>query len=140
MPAARHARPKALVSIASACFFNSPTSAHIFWLISGPFSFAGIATALWATNFDQMSVFATFLITPLTYLGGVFYSIQSLPDPWQHLSKLNPILYMVNGFRYGFYGVSDVSLRVSILILVFFVIVLTRVNLYLLDRGIGLKN
>ena len=82
-------------------------------LISMLFSFAGIATALWAKNFDQMSIFSTFLITPLTYLGGVFYSIKMLPSPWTTIAKFNPILYMIDGFRYGFIGVSDIPLVYS---------------------------
>ena len=77
------------------------------------FAFAGIATALWATSFDKMNVFATFLITPLTYLGGVFYSIKMLPPFWQSVAKFNPILYMVDGFRYGFLGTSDMPLLLS---------------------------
>ncbi len=96
-------------------------------LVSMLFSFAGIITALWAENFDQMSIFSTFLITPLTYLGGVFYSIEMLPPFWANLAKFNPILYMVDGFRYGFIGVSDIPvlysfLVVSFLTLTFFVI------------------
>jgi len=80
------------------------------------FSFAGIATALWANNFDQMNVFTTFLITPLTYLGGVFYSIAMLPGVWQKVAKFNPILYMVDGFRFGFIGFADVPLWHSVLL------------------------
>jgi len=87
------------------------------------FSFAGIITALWAENFDQMSVFSTFLITPLTYLGGVFYSINMLPGLWQHVARFNPILYMVDGFRYGFIGFSDVPIWHSALILLVLTII-----------------
>src|SRR3989338_9193477 len=83
-------------------------------MISMLFSFAGIATALWAKNFDQMSIFSTFLITPLTYLGGVFYSIKMLPPFWQVVAKFNPILYMVDGFRYGFIGVNDIPIIYSL--------------------------
>jgi len=95
-------------------------------LVSMLFSFAGIATALWANNFDQMNLFSTFLITPLTYLGGVFYSIEMLPPFWAGVARFNPILYMVDGFRYGFIGVSDVPILYScgvvlFLTLVFFV-------------------
>jgi len=80
------------------------------------FSFAGIATALWATNFDRLNVFSTFIITPLTYLGGVFYSIKMLPEFWRNIAKFNPIFYLVDGFRFAFLGVSDVSVVYSILI------------------------
>jgi len=87
-------------------------------LISMLFSFAGIATALWAKNFDQMSIFSTFLITPLTYLGGVFYSIKMLPQPWSTIAKFNPILYMIDGFRYGFIGVNDIPVLYSFAIVI----------------------
>ncbi len=80
------------------------------------FSFAGIVTALWASNFDQMNVFSTFVITPLTYLGGIFYTIGGLPEPWQTIAKFNPILYIVDGFRYGFLGASDIPLVYSMLV------------------------
>jgi len=98
----------------------TPVSIYNVWilfsfilLVSMLFSFAGIATALWANNFDQMSVFSTFLITPLTYLGGVFYSISMLPPFWANVARFNPILYMVDGFRYGFIGVSDIPILYS---------------------------
>ena len=135
-----------IIVFAVSVFFTHPVIIN-FWIIvlftvltTIVFSLGGFLNAIFAKKFDDVSIFPTFILTPLTYLGGVFYSIQSLPDLWQHLSKLNPILYMVNGFRYGFYGISDVSLWVSVLILFFFVVVLTFVNLYLLNRGIGLKN
>ena len=96
-------------------------------LTAALFSFAGIATALWAENFDKMNIFSVFLITPLTYLGGVFYSISMLPPLWQSVAKFNPILYMVDGFRYGLIGVHDMPLNQSLIIvisltLLFFVI------------------
>ena len=104
------------------------------------FSLAGLLNALYAKNFDDISIFPTFILTPLTYLGGVFYSIQSLPVFWQHLSKFNPILYMVDGFRFGFYGLSDVSIFMSLSILIPAAAVLTFVDLTLLKKGVGLKN
>ena len=95
--------------------------------------------ALFAKRFDDVAIFPTFVLTPLSYLGGVFYSIHALPEFWQKISYLNPILYMVNGFRFGFYGISDVNVGVSFGILVLLAIILTIINLYLLKRGIGLK-
>lgn len=80
------------------------------------FAFAGIVSALWADSFDKMNLFLTFVITPLTYLGGVFYSITMLPEFWAKLALFNPILYMVDGFRYGFIGVSDVSVWISFIV------------------------
>ena len=118
--------------------FTSITVSNIFLLLyfiimsAMLFSFAGIATALWADNFDQMNLFATFVITPLTYLGGVFYSIEMLPSFWGSVAKFNPILYMVDGFRYSFLGFSDIPflysmILVFVLTLVFF---LLCVNLF----------
>lgn len=108
-------------------------------LTSIVFSLGGLLNGIFAKRFDDVSIFPTFVLTPLTYLGGVFYSIKSLPEAWQGASQLNPILYMVNGFRFGFYGISDVSVVMSFFILVFLAVLLTLVNLYLLDRGVGLK-
>jgi ABC-2 type transport system permease protein len=87
-------------------------------LVAFLFSFAGIATALWADNFDQVNVFSTFVITPFVYLGGVFYSIQTLPEFWGQVAQFNPILYLVDGFRYGFIGFHDVSLVASFSLLI----------------------
>ena len=104
------------------------------------FSLGGFLNGMFAKKFDDVAIFPTFVLTPLTYLGGVFYSIHSLPEVWQKISQLNPILYMVNGFRYGFYGISDVNVWVSIAILLVFTIILVFLNLYLLQKGIGLKS
>jgi len=114
----------------------------IFFIIltSIVFSLGGLLNGILAKKFDDISIFPTFVLTPLTYLGGVFYSIDSLPEFWQIVSKFNPVLYMVNGFRYGFYGISDVNVGVSVIILVTFVGILTGLNLYLLRKGIGLKS
>lgn len=109
-------------------------------LTSIVFSLAGLVNAVFAKKFDDVSIFPTFVLTPLTYLGGVFYSIHSLPGVWQKISLLNPILYMVNGFRYGFYGFSDVGVGGSILFLVGLTLILIYANFYLLRNGIGLKN
>ncbi len=104
------------------------------------FSFAGFLNALFATKFDDVSVFPTFVLTPLTYLGGVFYSVGSLPPFWQTVSKFNPIVYIMDGFRYGFYGFSDLNVGTSIGVLAAFCIGLFYLNLYLLGRGKGLRN
>ena len=108
-------------------------------LTSIVFALGGFLNSIFAKKFDDISIFPTFILTPLTYLGGVFYSIENLPPLWYKLSKLNPVLYMVNGFRYGFYGFSDVNVFVSFMILVVFAVILTIVNLILLARGTGLK-
>ena len=93
-----------------------------------------------ARKFDDISIIPTFVLTPLIYLGGVFYSIHDLPVFWQGLSKFNPVLYMVNGFRYGFYGFSDVNVGLSLGILITFAVTLTIVNIVMLRRGIGLRS
>jgi len=103
------------------------------------FALGGFMNAIFAKKFDDVSIFPTFILTPLTYLGGVFYSLNSLPEFWQNFSRFNPILYMVNGFRYGFYGFTDVSVHVSILILIGFMVLFMGINLGLLKKGVGLK-
>jgi ABC-2 type transport system permease protein len=95
--------------------------------------------AIFAKTFDDISIIPTFVLTPLTYLGGVFYSISLLPDFWQAVSKINPIVYMVNAFRYGFLGVSDVGIVTSFTVLGIFVVALYGVAHYLVSRGIGLR-
>lgn len=103
------------------------------------FSLAGMINAIFAQKFDDISIIPTFVLTPLTYLGGVFYSISLLPDFWQTVSLANPILYMVNTFRYGILGTSDVSLTVAFSVIGLFVVVLGSICLLLLHRGVGLR-
>jgi len=103
------------------------------------FSLGGFINAIFAKNFDHISWFPTFILTPMTYLGGVFYSITLLP-PWaQTMSHANPILYMVNSFRYGFLGVSDVDVRLAFTIMVAFALTLFGLAVYLMEKGIGLR-
>ncbi len=134
-----------VIVFAISVFFIHPQIAHpaviiVFMVLSTiVFSLAGFLNAIFAKKFDDVAIVPTFVLTPLTYLGGVFYSIHSLPETWQTVSKCNPILYMVNGFRYGFYGVSDVSIGMSILMLAFFAGILIYLNLYLLKKGTGLR-
>ena len=103
------------------------------------FSLAGLINAIFANSFDDISIVPTFVLTPLTYLGGVFYSIDMLPSFWQNVSLFNPVLYMVNGFRMGMLGVSDASLSTAILIILGFILLLGIISLWLLHRGIGIK-
>ncbi|MGB5261780.1 MAG: ABC transporter permease [Gammaproteobacteria bacterium] len=103
------------------------------------FSLAGLINGVFANSFDDISIIPTFVLTPLTYLGGIFYSINMLPDFWQGASKANPILYMVNAFRYGFLGISDISLWISYLISIGFILVLYLFSLYLLRTGYGIR-
>ncbi|WP_340679565.1 ABC transporter permease [Paraglaciecola sp.] len=104
------------------------------------FATAGLINAIFANSFDDISIIPTFILTPLTYLGGVFYSLSMLPEFWQAVSKINPIVYMVNGFRYGFLGVSDVNQYVSLGLLVGFNVVLLAVAYSLINRGVGIRS
>jgi len=103
------------------------------------FSLGGFLNAMFAKGFDDVSIVPTFVLTPLTYLGGIFYSIKLLPEFWQNASMGNPILYMINAFRYGFLGVSDMDLLFSYLVIGGFIAVLFAVNLYLLKHGHGIR-
>jgi ABC-2 type transport system permease protein len=114
--------------------------ASVFILTAALFSLAGFINALFANSFDDISIIPNFVLTPLVYLGGVFYSIALLPEFWRLASLGNPILYMVNAFRYGFLGVSDVEIGQALLIIATFVLVLALLALWLLRRGTGLKN
>ncbi|HEY5703272.1 MAG TPA: ABC transporter permease [Gammaproteobacteria bacterium] len=104
------------------------------------FSLGGFINAVFARKFDDISIIPTFILTPLIYLGGVFYSIDLLPDFWQNASKLNPILYMVNTFRYGILGISDINITSAFLIIILFIVILFSVCLYLLNTGKGIRS
>jgi ABC-2 type transport system permease protein len=108
-------------------------------LTSTLFSLAGLLNGLYARSFDDISIIPTFVLTPLTYLGGVFYSIQMLPEFWQQVSRINPILYMINTFRYGFLGISDISIGLSYAIILGFIVALYSYALYLLRTGYGIR-
>ena len=103
------------------------------------FALAGMVNAIFAQKFDDIAIIPTFVLAPLTYLGGVFYSIALLPEFWQRVSVFNPILYMVNGFRLGMLGVSDVSLAMTYGVILAAGSLLFAWCLYLLHRGIGLR-
>jgi ABC-2 type transport system permease protein len=108
-------------------------------LSSTVFALAGFINAVFARKFDDISIVPTFVLTPLTYLGGVFYSIKLLPEFWQNVSLANPILYMVNAFRYGILGTSDISIANAYLIVGLFVLGLFTASLMLLNRGVGIR-
>ncbi|MDH3746734.1 MAG: ABC transporter permease [Gammaproteobacteria bacterium] len=103
------------------------------------FSLAGFVNAVFAKKFDDISIVPTFVLTPMTYLGGVFYSISLLPEFWQGVSRANPILYMVNAFRYGILGRSDISIAHAYVILLVFIVLLFSVCLSLMNRGVGIR-
>ena len=103
------------------------------------FSVAGLINGIFAQKFDDVSIIPTFVLTPLIYLGGIFYSIDLLPELWRNISRFNPILYMVNAFRYGILGVSDINIYRAFTIIIAFIVLLTGYALYLLQRGTGIK-
>ncbi|MBS6058609.1 MAG: ABC transporter permease [Pantoea sp.] len=103
------------------------------------FSLAGLLNAVFARTFDDISLIPTFVLTPLTYLGGVFYSLTLLPPFWQAVSKLNPVVYMISGFRYGFLGINDVPLVFTLSVLVAFIVVFYILAWTLIQRGRGLR-
>jgi ABC-2 type transport system permease protein len=100
----------------------------------------GLIAGMWADKFDQLAAFQNFLIVPLTFLSGVFYSIHTLPPFWQALSRFNPFFYMIDGFRYGFFGLSDIAPASSLAIVAAFCVVLTALTLVLLQRGYKLRH
>jgi ABC-2 type transport system permease protein len=104
------------------------------------FSLAGFVNAVYAKKFDDIAIVPTFILTPLTYLGGVFYSVKLLPDWAQTATHLNPIFYMVNAFRYGMLGQSDVSMVTAFALMIGFTVALSALGLWLLKRGIGLRS
>lgn len=126
-------------------FFALPSVAHpfvvfLFLILSSlVFALAGLINGIYAKTFDGVSIVPTFVLTPLVYLGGVFYSINSLPQTWQIVSQFNPIFYIINGFRYGFLGTSDVSIFICIAVLVALVLILIGASVYFIKSGLGLK-
>jgi ABC-2 type transport system permease protein len=108
-------------------------------LASVLFSLAGFVNAVYAKKFDDISIIPTFILTPLTYLGGVFYSVSLLPEFWRNVSMANPILYTVNAFRYGVLGESDVPIGAAFAIMLIAIAVLGAFCLRLLDKGVGLR-
>ncbi|VAW91637.1 Uncharacterized ABC transporter inner membrane permease YadH [hydrothermal vent metagenome] len=135
----------AVVTIISLMFVDLkihsiPTAIVVVFFTAVLFSTAGFINAVYAKSFDDISIVPTFVLTPLIYLGGVFYSVNMLSDFWQSVSFFNPLLYMVNAFRYSFIGVSDINLVTAFTIIILFVVILFLVALYLLNKGIGIRN
>ena len=126
-------------------FFTHILIAHFFIMLiviilsSALFSIFGFINALYADNFDQISIIPTFVLTPLTYLGGIFYSIEMLPQHWQIVSHFNPVLYMVNTFRFGMLGQSDVNVIGSLIVLSVVTLISYYLAWVLLEKGIGIR-
>ena len=118
--------------------------AHPGWVlafsVSGCFACLGLMAALWAEKFDHLSIFPNFVLTPLTFLGGVFYSVDMLPEPWGPISRANPILYMVNGLRYGLLGGSDMPIALAFGVLALFILGFYVAALWMLKRGVGIRS
>jgi ABC-2 type transport system permease protein len=100
----------------------------------------GLIAGIWADKFDQLAAFQNFIILPLTFLSGVFYTIHSLPAGWQFFSHLNPFFYMIDGFRYGFFGVSDISPYVSLLIVAICLVAISMLTIWMLKTGYKLRH
>lgn len=135
----------ALVILIVALFFT-PLHVHSFpltllfiFLSALLFALAGLINGVFANSFDTVQIFPTFVLTPLTYLGGVFYSVHLLPPFWQAVSYANPIVYMINGFRYGLLGVTDTSVLTSFIVLFALIVVMVFANWYIFKTGRGLR-
>lgn len=126
-------------------FFTHLSLHHILWMLVSAsltavlFSLLGFMNGVFARNFDDIAIIPTFVLTPLTYLGGVFYSIHMLPSFWQTVSYFNPIFYMVNALRYGLLGISDVPVGYGVLIMLLCSVVVFGLNLMLLKKGVGIR-
>lgn len=134
-----------IVTIIALCFTKLHV-VHPFIMISVAvlsammFSLAGFLNALFAKKFDDVMLVPTFILTPLTYLGGVFYSINMLPTFWQKISLANPILYLVNAFRFGIFGVSDIAVEYAFILIILVTVALFYLCLRLLDNGYGIRS
>ena len=134
-----------VVTAVSLCFARLPV-AHLFAIIaaalltSSVFSLAGLINAIFARSFDQMNFIPVFVLTPLTYFGGVFYSVTMLPDWAQKASLVNPILHMVNAFRFGFLGTSDVHVLGAFGLMLLLTVLLFGTAVQLLNRGVGIRD
>lgn len=133
-----------LVILVSYCFLDInlkqlPLTLAVVALVAAVFSLAGFTNGMLARSFDDVAIIPTFVLTPLTYLGGVFYSTKMLPTLWQHIMQFNPIFYMVNALRHVMIGQQDVNLLLAMTIIGSMLVVLTLLNLILLKRGIGFR-
>jgi ABC-2 type transport system permease protein len=134
------------VAVTLVSLLFTPLSIHNPWVMLSMivltailFSLAGFINGIYAKSFDDISIVPTFVLTPLTYLGGIFYSITMLPPIWQHVSLATPILYMINAFRFGFLGVSDIPLTASYAISLGFIALLYTFSIHLLRKGHGIR-
>ena len=136
----------ALVMIVSLFFTSLHLAIHNVLIIfafailtSLVFALAGLVNGIYAKTIDGINLVPTFVLTPLVYLGGIFYSVHNLPDWWKTITYINPLFYLINGFRYGFLGISDISIGTAVALLVAMIVALTAFNWYLIRTGLGLK-
>ena len=135
-----------LLIIATASFFIDLNILHpllmVFFLLMTAITFSlfGFVIGLWADNFEKLSLIPLIVITPLVFLGGSFYSINMLPEIWQKISLLNPVLYLVSGFKYSFYEISDVSIWTSIITILLILLILIVITLLIFKKGYNLRN
>lgn len=120
-------------------FSHLPMTLLVVVLVATVFSLAGFTNAMVARNFDDIMIIPTFILTPLTYLGGVFYSISMLPSAWQNITLMNPIFYMVNALRHVMIGQEEVSMALAMGIILSMIVALTTLNMVLLNKGVGLR-
>jgi ABC-2 type transport system permease protein len=136
----------ALVMAISIFFTGLQLATHNFLIILGfailtslVFALAGLVNGIYAKSIDGINLVPTFVLTPLVYLGGIFYSVHALPDWWQAITYANPLFYLINGFRYGFLGIADVAVWISLSVLFVLIAVLVAINWYFIRTGLGLK-
>jgi ABC-2 type transport system permease protein len=133
------------VYLVTLVFFDIPLALPVWSLLfvvlgSAILGALGLIAGIWADKFDQLAAFQNFIILPLTFLSGVFYTIHSLPSGWQFFSHLNPFFYMIDGFRYGFFGVSDISPYVSLLIVAICLVAISMLTIWMLKTGYKLRH
>jgi ABC-2 type transport system permease protein len=135
-----------VIILATARFFVSFEIVHPVWmiafliLIAVTFSLFGFILGIWADSFEQLQIVPLMIVTPLTFLGGTFYSISMLPPFWQKVALFNPVVYLVNGFRWAFYGIADVAVAVSLSMTVGFMIICIAVIMWIFRTGYRLRS
>lgn len=136
----------AAIILGTATLFVDYTIVHPFWavlfimLVAASFSLFGFILGIWADNFEKLGIIPMLILTPLTFLGGTFYSVDMLPDPWGKLALVNPIVYLVNGLRWTFYGASDVSIGVSLALTLSFLVLCIAIISYIFKTGWRLRD
>lgn len=135
-----------IIVLITAGFFVQFEIQHPFWMLAFlvltavTFSLFGFIIGIWAEGFEQLNIIPMLLITPLAFLGGSFYSISALPEPWQTISLFNPVVYLISGFRWSFYSVSDVNVGVSLMAIALFLAICSGIVYWMFKSGYRLKS